>query len=937
MIERRLTRAALPPMFFLFSALAIPVAVLSWSEPDIRIDHAKMVVGEPNLVQAINCDHSLWIFTNAEGAPLSAPIVKTGPEVRFTAVDKGVIKMRAFCFRPKVAVFRISLPVDQWLVRAPTRTRFDEETQFEVVGCQQGSFIVANYSGSPLPKTVYGTFSTNPYLGSFVPTMGGTVKLEVLCHDPVDSQSRYIDVDPDLSDTAILEVKWYPYCGGGCEPGEDEPCGRPDWIRAEGEWVYEELEWKGWDREWTWGAFPHFVRYGLYTARVPRGQEFDLVLYDMYFRGTYPVECSEARIQAVPITEAVCTYKVMTDSSGCGDVGWCAVEVSGYREYCKESFRGPVFSISRHHLVFLPFVGRDLEQGTVPSNHAPYMPSGPLPSDGATDQSVDVDLNWTGGDPDGDAVTYDVYLEAGGTTPDVLVCDDTSTTACDPGTLNYDTHYYWKVVARDEHGATTTGPIWDFVTESAPNDPPNGPSSPSPSDGATDQSVDVDLNWTGGDPDDDLVTYDVFLEAGDTTPDVLVCDDTSTTACDPGTLHYDTQYYWQVIAEDEHGATSSGGPWGFQTGPMVTWESPIQLTNLVYESRYPDIQVDGTGNIHVVWRDFYPDNRGPDIFYKKRAGTSWEDYIRLTPETYPSDSGSKYPQLTSDTSNNVHVFWRDDRDADWELYYSKLNSSGTVVVDQKRITADDGQKEQWHAVVADASDNLHLVWEHRNTTTGEYEVHYAKLDNAGNILFSRIVSSDSTKGSYFPKIAVDANSNIHIVFEKETGTPATREVYYSRWDSNGNQIGSMIAVSDQDGHPSVRPNIIVDDEGNIHVFWKDERDGVKVYWSMFNSAGATLVDDTSISDASDSNKWPTTAVGGTGNIYLAWEDDRDGNQDIYFNLYDGSSWVGDVRVADSVHVDRDPELGAGSVDEIYLIYDAGGEIYFIEGQDHVIP
>jgi len=95
-----------------------------------------------------------------------------------------------------------------------------------------------------------------------------------------------------------------------------------------------------------------------------------------------------------------------------------------------------------------------------------YIPSDPKPRWGATDVSIDADLSWVGGDPDGDPWTYDVYF--GTTSPPPLVSPGQSETTYDPGTMLYDTTYYWQIVAWDNHGNSTSGPIWDFITEIGP-------------------------------------------------------------------------------------------------------------------------------------------------------------------------------------------------------------------------------------------------------------------------------------------------------------------------------------------------------------------------------------------------------------------------------------------------------------------------------------
>ncbi len=112
--------------------------------------------------------------------------------------------------------------------------------------------------------------------------------------------------------------------------------------------------------------------------------------------------------------------------------------------------------------IYLPLALRNY--ATAPANRAPHIPSEPMPADGATGQAVSLTLSWTGGDPDGDAVTYNVYLDAGDDTPETLVCGQVPTPTCDPGTLLAGMQYYWQVVAADEYSATTTGPVWDFTT-----------------------------------------------------------------------------------------------------------------------------------------------------------------------------------------------------------------------------------------------------------------------------------------------------------------------------------------------------------------------------------------------------------------------------------------------------------------------------------------
>ena len=107
-------------------------------------------------------------------------------------------------------------------------------------------------------------------------------------------------------------------------------------------------------------------------------------------------------------------------------------------------------------------------------NHPPEMPAVISPVDGATKQSLYTTLAWQGGDidtGDGDTITYDVYFSTNEMLVDiedvsVLTCSDMKVFYCEPGTnsLDRETTYHWKVVAKDSYGEITSGSIWNFTT-----------------------------------------------------------------------------------------------------------------------------------------------------------------------------------------------------------------------------------------------------------------------------------------------------------------------------------------------------------------------------------------------------------------------------------------------------------------------------------------
>jgi hypothetical protein len=203
----------------------------------------------------------------------------------------------------------------------------------------------------------------------------------------------------------------------------------------------------------------------------------------------------------------------------------------------------------------------------VGTNTPPNVPSNPNPANGATSVDVNKHPSWTGGDPDPthDTVTYDVYFGTTSTPP--KVASNQSSTSYNPGTLAFTTMYYWQIVAWDNHGATSAGPVWHFTTTGAPNNPPSAPTITGQKSGKANTQYTYTLVAT--DPDADTVQY--YVDWGDGT-------NSGWTALYGSGVQVHVNHSWTVKgtytitakARDEHGAE----------GPTSTLSVTMPLSNI---------------------------------------------------------------------------------------------------------------------------------------------------------------------------------------------------------------------------------------------------------------------------------------------------------------------------------------------------------------------
>ncbi|MBT8393855.1 MAG: carboxypeptidase regulatory-like domain-containing protein, partial [Bacteroidia bacterium] len=92
--------------------------------------------------------------------------------------------------------------------------------------------------------------------------------------------------------------------------------------------------------------------------------------------------------------------------------------------------------------------------------------------------------------------------------------------------------------------------IFEMDVETANNKPPVAPVLDSPADNATDLETEVQLIWSGSDPDGDEINYSIEI-LNDLNSEILEFSNISDTTYTVSGLKYGTKYFWQVSATDE--------------------------------------------------------------------------------------------------------------------------------------------------------------------------------------------------------------------------------------------------------------------------------------------------------------------------------------------------------------------------------------------------
>ena len=136
------------------------------------------------------------------------------------------------------------------------------------------------------------------------------------------------------------------------------------------------------------------------------------------------------------------------------------------------------------------------------------------------------------------------------------------------------------------------------------------------------------------------------------------------------------------------------------------------------------------------------------------------------------------------------------------------------------------------------------------------------------------------------------------------------EIYYKRSSDSGITWGTDNRFTNNSAYSSV-PSIAISDS-NVYAIWQDNRDGNhEIYFKLSKDSGVIWGINTRLTYDAAASRTPSVAASGAY-IHLVWQDNRDGNSEIYYKRSSdsGTTWGIDIRLTDNAATSVYPSVAA---------------------------
>jgi hypothetical protein len=316
---------------------------------------------------------------------------------------------------------------------------------------------------------------------------------------------------------------------------------------------------------------------------------------------------------------------------------------------------------------------------------------------------------------------------------------------------------------------------------------------------------------------------------------------------------------------------------------------------------YPSIDMDSGGNFVTAWQDDPSSNS--DLHLQRYSSSGVKQGVNQKVNDVPESGAGHYKRsIALNSSGNFVIAWHDARNGNADVYFQRYNSSGFRQGNNQQANDDGGSTDQFYpSIDMDGSDNFVMVWEDRRN--GDGDIYFQRYDSSGSKqgINQKVTDDAENEQQVAPSIAMHRSGSFVIVWNDYRN--GSSDIYFQRYDLSGVKLGTNQRVTDGTGSESGTPSIAMDSSGNFVIAWENDHDGnLDIYFQRFDSYGVKLGNNQPANDDTGSacQQAPSIAMDSGGNFVIVWEDYRYGssNPDVIGQRYypDGTRRGGNYRI-----------------------------------------
>ncbi len=249
------------------------------------------------------------------------------------------------------------------------------------------------------------------------------------------------------------------------------------------------------------------------------------------------------------------------------------------------------------------------------------------------------------------------------------------------------------------------------------------------------------------------------------------------------------------------------------------------------------------------------------------------------------------------------------------------NASSTLWDSVAQISTDTGTEwpNEFDPSIAVDENRVYVVWEEGSIE--DHDIFYRHYDGTTWHTEQEIDVDIGTEYQNNPSIAVETGK-VHVVWSDERNGTAG-DIYYRRFD--GTSWQPVVEISSDTGNVFQEyPSVAVESD-EVHVVWVDRRDGDNdIYYRFFN--GTTWQPEQEISADADSERQYSPSIAVYGNTaHVVWENKVGADYDIYYRFFDGTSWQPEQEISMGTGVAPDLQLSpsiAVEGDNVYVVWES---------------